>query len=747
MKHIVFGIISALMICPGSVVLADQVPPMENRDNLALGKKVIYSPEPNNPLTKQGLSDAMDLTDGKISDRADHKLWYESSAVGWEYMGRVNLAVDLGKNCDIEEIAIRLQNGSMPSGGLHFPGWVEAFLSDDGEHYVKVAEFTRWNTGEFQRFGIAQKRGHSYVDCLRFKNVNSRGRYVGLRIYGNDTMVSDELYVFGKPAEGRLTAKPGRASGFTVTHPQIYFHKPYLELATNISLPVPIGADMPSTAGSALWLKIELPDGVEIVGGEVGGEKAASGRTTFTLSTQNARTDKVYGRLYMKAGRWKEGAQGELRYSFGNGQWDSGWVNLPIRAVEVPAAPRLKRIMTSMGWWMSAKEGAAHWPDELKAFETLGLNTFNVFGAWMPENRKDPQWLLLDEARKQGFFISNLDSPIHPIVNDHRDAKEIYDQFEDGTVGGHLCVSYRGKYYKEEIARFAKMMASIKPDFSSQDIEVWNWAGPTENVKCTRCQADYAASGSGSWAKWQQSKGTEMIQDLITAARQAVRESGGNPDFSTGCYAFRPGEVYQQVFDFSALYPNVLQNSEVSTYTSLEPADVELVGDETGRDRSRLPRSDVMPWNTPGDGGVFPGEAFQWSLLENYCNGAKGVWFWSWRVWDSEDLIAYNRVIRAIAPVEDVIVNGEPVGADAAVVGAGRVRGMKHGDHMVLLVTDYFLQAGGRVKLEMTLAGESRVHDLMSGRIVTDQLPAGRQTMEILLNGERARLLQIVPVQ
>jgi hypothetical protein len=27
--------------------------------------------------------------------------------------------------------------------------------------------------------------------------------------------------------------------------------------------------------------------------------------------------------------------------------------------------------------------------------------------------------------------------------------------------------------------------------------------------------------------------------------------------------------------------------------------------------------------------------------------GARGIWFWSGRVWDIESLIAYNRIVRA----------------------------------------------------------------------------------------------------
>ena len=149
-----------------------------------------------------------------------------------------------------------------------------------------------------------------------------------------------------------------------------------------------------------------------------------------------------------------------------------------------------------------------------------------------------------------------------------------------------------------------------------------------------------------------------MWRDLLTAARAAVAEAGG-PRFEIGGYDFRPGPAYQGVWSVDRLYPEWMQSSQVSTYTCLYPYHVELIGNEVREDRRRLPKSDVLPWLTPGDAGTFPGECLQWALLECYTNGARGVYFWSGRVWDTESLIAYNHVVRAIAPVERLILEGE----------------------------------------------------------------------------------------
>lgn len=729
----------------------DPAPPTNDRANLALGKTVTFSPPPDYALTAEGGADATDLTDGKITARPDERLWYESSSVGWSYSGRVSLEVDLGADCDIDEIAIRLQNGSA-GAGVHFPGWVEAFVSADGERFAKVGEFSRWNEGDFQKFGIGRERGRSYVDALRFQGLKARGRFVGLRLYVNDMMVSDELQVFGKPAEPGASVTPeSPPSGFVVSHPQIYFHKPYLELATNLALPVPVGLATRADAADDVKVSfyVDLPPGLELLGETTATTEKAdeTGWTRRRFAARdagpgkNSGDGKVLERLYLRATGWSDGQQGELRYGFESGGWTSGPLRVPVKAVAVPEAPRLKKIMATLGWWDATSMG---WPDELKAFKTLGINTFNVFSTWMPKDRNHPRWAMIEEARRDGFLISNIDSPIHKMLSAHKDDGEIFDQFEDGSTNNQLCLSYRGQFYRDEIARYADEMAAVRPDFASVDIELWGWAGPPDAKKCVRCRADFAKSGLKSWEDWQKAKGSEIIGDLMNSAREAVRRAGGKP-FRVGGYDFRPGTTYQAVFDFDALYPELLQHGEVSTYSSLQPADIAFIGDEARKDRARLPRGDLTPWNTPGDAGVFPGEAFQWSLLENFCNGARGVWFWSSRMWDSESLIAYNKVVRALAPVEDVIVDGNLIGDAVAVVGPGRISGVKLDGRMVLLAADYLRETNGSIKLRPNLTGEFTLIDLFTGKPLDPQPAAGEQTMTIPLEGGRARLLEARP--
>lgn len=731
---------------------ADELPPLEGRTNLASGRAVVFSPTPNYSLTKKGDTDSADLTDGKLTSRKDRNLWFDSAAVGWSYGGRVNLAVDLGKDCRIDEIAIRLLGGS-PQPGVSIPGWIEAFVSDDGENFVKVAECSRWREDDFARYEVPDEEGKTWIHCLRFADLKTRGRWVGLRMYAGGLSASDEMYVFGLPSEaGQPARSGGEPSTFTVTHPQPHFHKPVLVVATNVAAPVPVGVVVPEGLDDESDVKItlELPPGLELAGGGIGSTDAepvepelkSDGRRLYRFSVSARSSSKTFGRLYLRASDWRDGQSGPLRYNFSHSGWQSPVASVPVRAVEIPPAPRLKRIMAGLGWWSAAD--TKKWPGALDAWDTIGLNGFSLFGHWTKDG--DPLWSLVDEARDRGFFIVNIDSTIHRMLERRKNKPEIFDQFADGTVGKQLCISYRGEFYREEIERFAKVMGRVRPHFASQDIELWGWRGPTDCEKCTRCKEDFEKSGLKTWDEWKLVKGDEIWREMITAARAEVKKKGG-PRFETGGYDFRPGKAYQSIWSVDRMYPEFMQDCQVSTYSCLYPYHLGIIGDEVRADRAKLPRSDVMPWLTPGDAGTFSGEDFAWALLECHANGARGVYFWSSRVWDAESLIAYNRVVRAVSPVEHLIVEGDLIGDAATVDGVGRVSGMQKDGEMMLLAADYFCHGAGTVKLELTLPVRSKIVDLISGQVVESDVSPGKQVMDVQLEGARARLLHVLPVR
>ncbi len=721
--------------------------------NLALGKTVSFSPQPNYGLTSAGDTDATDLTDGRLSDRPDGKLWFQAKCVGYSYGGRANLSLDLGEAEPISEIAIRFQGGS-PQGGITGPTWMAALVSDDGETWRQVGEYSILGRDDNEALGVPRDEGTAFVHRFRFSDLNTRGRYVGLAFYCSGLLVSDEMYVVRGEHDADavdLAALP--VVDFSTSRPQMQLHKPYLWFTTNIATPNPVGLIAPDGAETQdVTIALELPPGVQLVDGggfgrgsedapaeplsAIEGEHIADGWTRYEWSGTAGAATKTWGRLFI-GGDWEDGREGEMRYQVAYADGTQAPVmTVPIRAVEVSETEQPDELVVGLSWY--GLGSMVSWPDSLGAFRTMGLNTISNHAHWIAKPGAagyDEQWALWDEAREQGFKLLNIDSTFHRIPNE----PETRCQFADGTIGTKLCPSYRGQYYRAELERVASQNAKAKPDYIFPDIELWGWRGPTDAEKCTRCQADFAESGCETLAEWQLQKGSEMWVDVVEAIRAAVAEAGGlEPEF--GVYDWVPTSDYQYTWPFRRLYPEYLQSAQPSTYTPLNWFNIMTVGGEARASRELLDGPDALPWISPGDAGTFDGERFRYALLECFCNGARGMNFWSGRVWDTEILVAYSRVIRNLVPVEDLLLAGELL-EGAEVQGPGRISGVVADGEMVVLVADYYQDAGGAVTVKLPVDAAMTATDLDTGETLT---VAADGTLRVPLEGVRARVLHIM---
>ena len=194
--------------------------------------------------------------------------------------------------------------------------------------------------------------------------------------------------------------------------------------------------------------------------------------------------------------------------------------------------------------------------------------------------------------------------------------------------------------------------ARLKPDYWFPDIEVWNWQGPIDAEKCTRCQADFAKSGCATWEEWKLQKGYEMWTALANSVRDAVKTAGG-PEVILGVYDWTAQSDYQFTWPFMRMYPEYLQTSQPSTYTPLYPYHIALAGDEAQRMRSSSAETSMRGCRrargcSPAD--LLPGAARQFST-------------------GNRDELLVSRVRTATssgampggeggAPVEDIIADG-----------------------------------------------------------------------------------------
>ncbi|MBM4049890.1 MAG: hypothetical protein FJ279_32745 [Planctomycetes bacterium] len=526
-------------------------------------------------------------------------------------------------------------------------------------------------------------------------------------------------------------------------------------MTNDIATPIPVCLLDDSQTRRQVTLHLELPGGVEVVGGGVGEARMpdvpqepseAGGKRYKFTTTVSGKSALPWGRLYVRAspphrrgapaGDLKHGEMARVSYWTEWAEGRSPKTTLPVRAVTLPPTPRLKRMMLALGWWSLADTRA--WPEGLRAAEAIGLNTLSTFTMWMKPDEAD-LWNLAEEGRKQGFKLLNVDSTWHRMMERHKKDAEVYCQLADGKHGERMCPSYRGRFYAEELQRVASQCARLRPDYLSTDVELWNWRGPVDAEKCARCQADKEKSGLADWAEWRLQKGFEMWRDLHEAVQKAASKS-----VEMGCYDWRPGKTYQFTWPFDRLYPKHLHNSQPSTYTPLEPWHIELVGNEAREDRSKLPKSDVLPWLTPGDAGAFPGEALRCAMLECFLNGARGIHFWSSRYWDTEYLVAYNQAVRAVAAVEDIIVDGTLYDGAKAEPPA-RVSGMIRGNDLALLVGEYYGSTPTTVNVTLAVPAASEVVDAETGTKLGEVEAGQARKLEVKLGEHRSRVLWLRP--
>lgn len=722
--------IAALLLCCFIGPACAQEP-----ENIAAGRPCTFAPAPNYGLTTRGGTDSSDLTDGRLTERPDQQMWFESHAVGWSHVPVANVRLDLGRVQPINEVVIRVLGGSLQPGITH-PTFVRVLVSDDDQTYHRVAEFSRWQPGDDERFGIPGTEGKAWVHPLRFEDLKTRGRYVGLVIGGTGLTCSDELYVYKgahDPAAVRFDA--ASAVDFSVSRPQISFLKPFLVLPTGIASPQPFGLLDASGVQRQATLQVETPEQVQILSPECAQEKVEAGiRYSIPVETQGSSV-MPRGRLYMRSSL-QPGTTAPLRYWLDWGDGRSVPSTIQVRVADMPPAPECKRMMMALGWW--ALSGTYEWPNGLQAHRAVGLNTLSTFTMWMdPED--EVLWALGEEGRRQGFKMLNVDSTWHRMISRHKDDKSIYCQFADGATNTRLCPSYRGPWYQEELQRVAGECARLKPDYLSTDVELWNWQGPVDAEKCTRCQADKQGSGIATWEDWKLQKGYEMWKDLHDAVQAAVKQAGGKP-LEMGCYDWRPGSNYQFFWPFDRLYKDgFLHNSQVSTYTPLYAYHIGLVGDAAREDRAKLPRTEGLPWLTPGDAGAFTAEALRCAMLECFLNGSRGIHFWSNRYWDGEYLLGYNQAVREVAAVEDIIVDGA-LFTKAQVAPPARVSGMIRGNDIALLVGQYETETPVTVAVTLEVPVACDVVETLFGQKV-GELKAGQQQLPVKLERHRSKVL------
>ncbi len=752
--------VSSVTMVAAALLLVIAVGAQEQRVNLALHKPYVITPPAAYSITHSGDTDQTDLTDGRVSQ--DDKLWFLPSAVGWRWVGVAQVRVDLGEVQAIDEVAMTFQGGAS-QGQFTFPDRVEAFVSDDDETYYRVGDFQFMRAGDCERFRLPRETGVPWVHTLRFENLKTRGRYVGLRLKGGQ-IVSDELFVFAghhDPAQVQFAADDEAL--FTVKAPYVYSVREAIYVCRDFVGKTIFGATPGTRDTTNIRLYLDLPEGVRLVPAGSDGlrytdpavpvaqaEKTASpeGTTRYVFDTavvakaiSGYHNSRLFGQFFLTTD-WPAGRTGELRYGMQVQGGRDYEVVVPLEAVSIGPVPRSDALRSLIGPFWESQIGLA-WPGFFDMCERMGLT---AVGERLYRAGSEASEKYLAEARRRGFEIVASGEAMQHIYNSKY--AEAHCEIAPGeyAVGwGGACPSYRGKYWQDVLNKIRTRIGHVRPDVVTWDIEFFGWRGPQHIEKCLRCTADFEKSGAQDWQEWKSQKGVEMMGAYIGAVEEKCREIG-IPAPEEGVYDFVVGGWFQNFWNVTALNRTYGINSEPCTYSVLHPANLEHIGDEARQTKLQMDRGDVFPWLCPGDFGTFSAEQMRWGMLESFANGARGVYWWSHRMWDTDYLMGMAGALANVYPVQHIIAAGEPLGEIGATEGV-RVRGMRLGDEMFLLVADYRISEAKVVQVSVPVETASEVVDLESGKLV-GALDDHYNTLAVALSPEqRVRVYCVMPAQ
>lgn len=691
-------------------------------ENLAIGKKIIFSRQPDYALTKKGDTDTTDLTDGKLSSSRGDTIWFDSAAVGWHMSGAengINCLLDLGEQKPVGNVVTRMLAGKAQEG-LISPAEFKVFVSLDGKDFYEAASMVKLMQAEkdlsnFKTHYYIDEMGKAYVYPFKLE-VNANARYVGICIKGaTGSVFTDEIAVMAGDSSkaGFNDAYKKTAQKFITTGLLIEPRLKELAISTNINTPNAFQiSDMreKEAVTKPTFVVVEVPEGINIIGPNakkeqinVNGNKYLRWELPLKKSAANPQTEMIF----FTAEKTANLQLPAIIYAKSEGT-EYEKLQVPIKTFEIPEVkPQLKRLHVSLAW-MSEKD-QRNYPEFFKAWKTMGFNAVASFPRYWqsgPEKAKQESLAYLDAARKEGFAVVMDESPFHVMAKDHKEGSEIFSQLKSGQMSKNLCPSYKGQFYDKEMERVAQGVALTKPDYVFWDIECW-YHGAKEAPACTRCIEEQQKSGK-SMDEFLKNCGVEKMKGLNEAVRKGIG-SGKVPLIH--CYDTHPTSPnYDGISDFNRYYPKYVDTSANSLYVA---GNVLRVHDEIRENYKILKCNKCIPWLSAGCYGEFEPYKLEQMILEALLNGACGITYYWYGDFDtSRDFYYHAKAMSEIAPYENLILDGTIITDLEGSNKALSYSAIKKGDEMLLLVGNYKRSANGKTEIKLPFKNIIDIKDL-----------------------------------
>jgi hypothetical protein len=677
--------------------------------NLAAGKTVTFSSPPNYKLTSDA-KDALDLTDGILSQRDDDRMWFEKSAVGWAYAQTVTMMVDLGSVQPIQKVALRALGGA-EQGSLLFPKSIRLVVSEDGETFYRVDVLAKLAPGEKGMAGnpgvfYLAEEGKAYAYPIAFSNLKTKARYIGLEIAPDRAFFFlDELVVLkGKHDVRKVEYAAKDEELFLIRGLALQPRNQQFVISTNIATPNRFfltDARDPKDRKKPITFVIEVPAEVSV----------AKNSRAFTL---NEETFKAGGRrmrrLTLTKCSLRRGTIGPFYFNVSKPKAIKGAkatfyavvsgyktikTTVPLETVEIPRIKRFKQHDISLAWMADSEN--QYWPDFFTAWDQMGFNCVATFPRYWKNTVTPERAKFLAEARKRGMKVIYNESPFHMMVRKYKKEEEIYSQVTiKGKPSKDPCPSYRGQFYQAEIKRVGDCFELVKPDYVFYDIELWSLGARLAN-RCTRCKKARAKTGKGL-DDWRTDQGVEMIADMENEIRKRAKKLDmPMPQISIyNVQAARP--LYHHTFDFNKLYPKHLYAAQPSLYVK---GDGLTVHNSISKNYGLIGKRDVMPWLSTGTYGEFDPAKVEHMILESFLNGASGLTYYCFSDFDTPmDFYYHAKALKHLQPYEELLSKGKPVKvkSDNSMITCSAYR---FGGAMLLLAANY--QRSSKTAVSITL--------------------------------------------
>lgn len=578
--------------------------------NLAMGKKVLYSLPPDNPQDNESSK----LTDGRKNVRQageqggdatafdEQRLSYTDTmdnalTVGWhfKFYGRENLGIalciDLGQSEALGRTVLRAGSFTQSVFRFSLPREFRVVVSQDGENFYRAGTIRKVTTygadaiGPDQRSLKVREDRNQWHD-IEFDLSGISARYVGLIVRPEGFMFYlDEWEIFAGDAQAPVQPvfEPSRRERFAIgnglARADAVVFQPTEEIfyvPENVQVPTvfDFGDYRPQRTKEPCQFVLDLPPGVTLVesyflrqqfdlqrAGNRWTLTPSAGARQFKKGQGQLLNDYKLGPLYFTAAG-PLAADAEATFFCRIGSVDYAPSTHPVRSLSFPVVENRLPPFCAITWMTEFNQ--LDWPDFLRSYVSLGFNAIPYFPRYLETVNGYPgvSFVLADkvaEARAAGLRVIQNESPLHTM----KSLGQVACTYA-GAKG--FCPSYRGEHYQAHLQELAENCRQLQPDYVFWDIELMHRSigGKAENIlACERCAAAVAKSGKTP-AAYLLDCGEELLRDLYQAAAGAITRP-----FEVGQYdLYAAQESYQRIWQFSRAYPRYVQQSMPAAYTA-----------------------------------------------------------------------------------------------------------------------------------------------------------------------------------